>query len=225
LDLIKLLKTTFLCRDLDLNELEDLANITSIRHALKGEVLFSQGDQAFGFYILLEGSVRIYKSSPDGKEYTLHHIRSGQMFAEAAIFGSTTFPANCIATNNSSIAFFPKDKFVQLITRSPQMSLKMIAALSNFVREFNQQIENLSLREVPARLATHLLGMAEQSGTLEVTLTMNKTELARSLGTISETLSRNLKRMSNLNLIRVDGKNILISDKNGLQSVADGKKI
>ncbi len=222
---LNLLKNSYLCADLDHRELEALAGIASIRSVKKGEMIFLEGDPATGFYVLLSGTIRIYKASPEGKEYTLHHIQAGQMFAEAAIFKGETFPANSMATDDSVVAFFPKDRFIRLIGDSPQMSLKMIAALSSFVREFNQQIEDLSLKEVPARLASHLLRKAEQVGASQVTLDITKTELARSLGTISETLSRNLKKMRELGIIEVDGKNITILDQARLQAVADGEKI
>ena len=221
----ELLCNCHLCKGLDQRELEALARIVMTRHLKKGEMIFLQGDTATGFYVLLSGAVRIYKASADGKEYTLHYIRPGQIFAEAAIFGGNAFPANSVATDDSVVAFFPKDRFIRLIGDSPQISLKMIAALSGFVREFNQQIEDLSLKEIPARLASHLLRKAEQEGANQVTLDITKTELARSLGTISETLSRNLKKLRDLTIVEVEGNNITIVDPTRLQAIADGEKI
>ncbi len=222
---LELLKNCYLCKELDDQELNTLAEIVFIRTVDRGEILFLQGDPANGFYTLLSGLIRIYKSSPDGKEYTLHTIRSGQMFAEAAIFGGKIYPANCIALDDSVVAFFPKEKFVGLITESPQISLKMISALSGFVREFNQQIENLSLKEISARLALFLLNQAENTGKKTVVLDISKSELANSLGTISETLSRNFKKMRELNVIGIDGNSISILDFDKLRAIAEGRKI
>jgi len=222
---LELLRECHLCRGLDATEFDAIARIASLRTSTKGEILFLQGDVAAGLFVLLSGGVRIYKSSPDGKEYTLHHIRPGQMFAEAAVFRDGGFPANCVATEDSRVAFFPKDRFVNLVKGSPQISLKMIAALSAFVRDLNRQVEDLSLREVPARLAAHLLRVSGILGSERIGLDVSKTELARSLGTISETLSRNLKKLSELSLINVDGKTITILDQLGLQAVAEGRKI
>ena len=147
------------------------------------------------------------------------------MFAEAAIFGGTHYPANAAAIEDSVTAFFPRDAFTDLLARSPQMSLKMIASLSAFVREFNQKLEDLSLREVPARLAAYLLNRSEQSGRPEIVLDLTKTELARTLGTISETLSRCLRKMIDRGMIEVDGARIVITDPARLAAVADGDKI
>ena len=219
------LKQCQLCRDLDLRELESLAGITVIRTVGKNEMFFWQGDPATGFYVLLAGSVRIYKASPDGKEYTLHHIRAGQMFAEAAVFGGSVFPANAVATEDSTVAFFPRDEFIRLIQASPQISLKMIAGLAGFVREFNQQIEDLSLKEVPARLAGFLVRSVKKTGDSTVILDMSKAELARSLGTTSETLSRNLTKFRDLGVTTGDGREIIVVDQARLQKIADGDKI
>ena len=220
-----LLKDCFLCRDLDKDELAALNAIASFRKVKKGEMIFFEGDPATGFFVLLEGQVRIYKAAPDGKEYTLHLINPGQMFAEAAIFRGETFPANGAARQDSTIAFFPKDKFIALITGSPQISLKMLSALSGFVRQFNRQVEELSLKEVSARLASYFLKMTARAGNNVFLLEISKSELARTLGTVSETLSRNLKKMKELGVIEVDGQTITVRDMNLLRNLAEGEKI
>jgi CRP/FNR family transcriptional regulator len=225
METLKLLHNCPLYRDLDQRELESLAEITSIRRLKKSGMIFFEGDPATGFYVLLSGLVRVYKASPDGREYTLHRIRPGQTFAEAAVFGGGTFPANSVALEDSIVAFLPKERFLALIKTSPEMSLKMLATLSAFVRDFNQQIEDLSLKEVSARIASYLLRKAEQSGSMEIMLEVSKAELARSLGTISETLSRNLRKMRELALIRVRGKEIAILDPARLRALADGERI
>ncbi|MFH2035267.1 MAG: Crp/Fnr family transcriptional regulator [Candidatus Zixiibacteriota bacterium] len=225
MDTQRLLHNCYLCKELNELELEAIASIVLIKNVKKGEIIFFEGDLAVGFYTLLTGLVRVYKSSPEGKEYTLHLIHPGQMFAEAAIFGNEIFPANAIALEDSVTAFFPKESFIHLIGESPQISLKMISALSKFVREFNQQIEDLSLKEVSARLASFLIKKSYEFKDNQITLNVSKTELAHSLGTISETLSRNLKKMRELGLIDVSGKTISILKPDKLKLIADGEKI
>jgi CRP/FNR family transcriptional regulator len=225
MDVRHLLHGCYLFKELDGTELNALTAIVEAKRIKRGGILFLQGDEATGFFVLLLGRVRIYKVSPEGKEYTLHLINPGGMFAEAAIFKGTTFPANCAAVEDSIVAFLPKKAFIQLLDRSPAISLKMIGALSAFVREFNQQLADLSLREVPARLASYLLRKSEESGGNTVTLEITKSELASTLGTISETLSRNLKKLRDLGVVEVDGKDITILEPVRLQSIADGEKI
>lgn len=224
MELATLLAKTTLCRGLDQTEFSALREIVSFRQLVKGETLFLEGDPANGFFLLLSGRMRIYKCSPDGKEYTLHSIPPGQMFAEVAIFKGNSFPANCVAAENSYVAFLPKDAFSTLLSRSPQISLKMIGALAAFIREYNQKVEDLSLKEVPARLAGYLIQTSARSGSLSFQLETSKTELASSLGTISETLSRNFRKLADAGLIDLQGELVTILDLKSLQTIADGEK-
>jgi CRP/FNR family transcriptional regulator len=223
--IVEQLRDCYLCSELNQSELESLADIVVISRHGKGAPLFWEGDKAAGFYVLLSGSIRIYKSSRDGKEITIHQIRPGQMFAEAAIFAGDRYPANCAALTESVVAFFPKTAFLKLLEDSPTISFKMIAALSAFVREFNQMVESLSLKEVSARLASHLLDESSRNNSDHVSIETTKAELANKLGTISETLSRNLKKLMELKVIAVDRQDITILDRARLQSIADGEKI
>lgn len=225
MDKLDLLKHSRLFAGLDDSELEKVASIVKLKKSGKNQMLFFEGDLANGFFLLLEGRIKIYKSSPDGKEQILHMISPGQIFAEAAIFHGNRFPANCMAVDDSLMAFIPKNDFISLIKKSPQISLKIIASLSAFVREFTILVENLSLKEVPSRIATYLLQMAENNNSETVMLEITKSELAKQLGTLSETLSRGLRKLIDNEVIRVDGNKITILDCNRLTDIAGGEKI
>jgi len=220
-----LLSQCSLCSGLNTAELETISRITQIKNLNKGEMIFFEGDPADGFYLLLKGRVRVYKSSPDGKEYTIHQIMPGQLFAEAAIFKGDRFPANCSSIDDSTVAYFPKEAFIRMIKDSPEISLKIIGSLSGFLRDFNRQVEELSLKEISARIASFLLAESKKVKSSKITLDMPKTELARRLGTIGETLSRNLKKLKDLGIISVDGKKIVILNSDRLNSIAEGEKI
>jgi CRP/FNR family transcriptional regulator, dissimilatory nitrate respiration regulator len=222
---LQFLHNSQLCQQLNPTEMEQLARIVAFSEVPNGTLVFLEGDDATGFYVLLRGGMRIYKASPDGKEYTLHRIKPGQVFAEAAVFHGGKFPANCEAIKDSSVAFFPKIDFVRLIEKDPQISLKMIGSMAAFLRDFNQTIEMLSLKEVSARLAMWLVGAAERAHSNQITLPMTKGELANVLGTINETLSRNLRKLIDLQVVAVDGKEITILDSTRLAAIADGEKI
>ena len=221
----KLLKDAVIFRELDSEEFKAMEEITQLRHVDGDAMLFFEGDPANGFLVLLSGRVRIYKSTADGKEFTLHQITPGQVFAEAAIFRGNTYPANCMAMEDSEVAFIPKDQFIRLITKYPNISLKIIGSLSRWLREFAAKLEDLSLKEVPARLATYLLRQRQRLKSDSFELDITKAELASELATISETLSRSLKKLKDLEVIAVDGKRITILDSDHLDSIAAGEKI
>ncbi|MDH4157077.1 MAG: Crp/Fnr family transcriptional regulator [candidate division Zixibacteria bacterium] len=216
---------TKLFSELDREEAAALDAIAALKRIPKGAVLFLEGDAAVGFYVLLSGSVRIYKSTPDGKEYTMHRIRPGHMFAEAAIFRGSGYPASCMALEDSEAAFMPKNEFLALLRKYPQIALKMIGGLATWLREFTVKVEELSLKEVPARLAGYLLGRLEESGANSFVLDSSKTELASRLGTVLETLSRSLGKLKSAGIIEVEGRRVKVLDTNRLKALSKGKKI
>lgn len=209
------------------SQLDDLSKISFPKKYDRGETIFSENDRANGFYILTTGRTKIYKLSPDGKEQILHIIEAGEPFGEVAVFAGTFFPAHAEALENSEVLFVPRDGFVNLIKHDPSLSLNMLAVLSRRLREFTVLVEHLSLKEVPQRLAAFLLYLSSSQGdTNSVHLAVTKGQLASLLGTIPETLSRILGKMAGQNLIKVDGRNITILDKEGLDDLQkQGKSI
>jgi len=208
------------------SELQKLTAIMEVREIERGTTVFSDGDNADGFYVVADGSVKIYKMSLEGKEKILHIFGPSEPFGEVPVFAGTRFPANAQTTVKSRLFFFPREAFVKLVTENPSLSLNMLAVLSMRLRQFTDQIENLSLKEVPARLADYLLALSvEQENRKTVRLTISKGQLAGLLGTISETLSRIFSRMTQQGLISVDGRLIHLVDFDGIEGLAENGKL
>jgi len=204
-------------------QLEELTAISVEKKFAKGEMIFSEGDAGNGFYVVVTGTVKIFKSSIDGKEKILHIFGPREPFGEVPVFTGKPFPAHAEAIAASRLLFFPRNEFVRLITENPSLALSMLAVLSLRLRQFAAQIEQLSLKEVPARLASYLLYLSEEQECPEgVTLSISKGQLASLLGTIPETLSRIFARMSRGELIDVNGRLIRLMDREGLKMLSDG---
>jgi len=236
-------------KGLSKDELQKIQNIAQNRLYVRGKTIFIEGDESNGFYVVVDGRVKIYKVSIDGKEQILHIYGHGDPFGEVPVFSGGKFPANAQAILKSNLLFFPKDAFAKLISENPSLSMNMLAVLSMRLRQFSIQVENLSLKEVPGRLAAYIVYLTEkellpekiqlkkgklakygldneqQEYKTSVTLQISKGQLASLLGTIPETLSRILAKMSNHNLIEVNGKNIKILDHNGLKELAEHGKL
>ena len=208
------------------DQLNELRQIAVDRFYDKGKTIFFEGDSCDGFYIIADGRVKIYKLSFDGKEHILHIYGPGNPFGEVPVFAGKKFPANAQTLLKSHLLFFPRTAFIDLISQNPSLSLNMLAVLSMRLRQFTVQIENLSLKEVPGRLASYLLYLAkEQSGTDTVMLTISKGQLASLLGTIPETLSRILAKMSKQRLVETSGRDIKLLDIEGLEDLAEQGKL
>ena len=222
---LKILSNSSLFSGLPRDQLEKINTISVDRRFRKGEIIFSEGDDGNGFFIVASGLIKIYKLSPDGKEHILHVFGPGEPFGEVAVFTGRAFPANAEAIADSELIFLAKPDFIRLISQNPSLSLNMLAVLSLRLRQFAVKIENLSLKEVPGRLAAYLLYLAEEQESDEtVRLAISKGQLASLLGTIPETLSRVLAKMTNQNLIHVKGRTIALVDREGLESLAEHGK-
>jgi CRP/FNR family transcriptional regulator len=206
-------------------QLREIKTIAMSKNFKKGETIFSEGDPGNGFYVVAEGLVKIYKVSSEGKEQILHIFGMGEPFGEVPVFTGQQFPANAESISVSRLLFFPRGDFVDLITGNPSLALNMLAVLSMRLRQFTVQIENLSLKEVPGRLASYLLYLADEQGTDgTVSLSISKSQLASLLGTIPETLSRIFAKMTEMNLIAVSGRKIDLLDRSEIVKLAEHGK-
>jgi CRP-like cAMP-binding protein len=205
------------------DQLQDLASIAVEKTFKRGQTVFSEGDSGIGFFVVSTGRVKIFKLSAEGKEQILHIFGPGEPFGEVPVFEGRRFPAHAVALEDSNFLFFPRVAFTDLIKKNPSLALNMLAVLSRRLRRFTVLVDNLSLKEVPGRLAAHLLYLSEAKGAAdEVTLDLPKGQLAGFLGTIPETFSRILTRMAKQGLIKTDGPRINILDRQGLSDLAEG---
>jgi len=190
----------------------------------RGEIIFMEGEEGNGFYIVETGQVKIYKISLEGKEQILHLFGTGESFGEVSVFTGHGFPAFAKANTKTTCLFIPRDGFVEMIRHDPALAMNMLGVMALRLRKFAGLIEDLSLKEVPGRLCAYLLYLSDKSPDPEhLELDVSKGQLAALLGTIPETLSRILTRMSRLGLIKSEGAHIRILDRTVLQKIADGE--
>ena len=225
-----LLKKCPLFAGLGEDDLKKVRAISTLRQIGKKGVLFSDGEEAKGFYVILSGKIKLYKISSEGKEQILHVVSEPDAFAEAALFVEGSYPAFAEALTDSRVLFIPKRDFIQLIEKNPRLSINMIVSLSHYLRRFASLIEELSLKEVSSRIAKYLIDLSlrssqEGKNPREVELDLSKTQLASKLGTISETFSRTLAKMKAKRVIDVKKNKVLILNRELLEDLASGLKI
>ncbi|MCL2458792.1 MAG: Crp/Fnr family transcriptional regulator [Desulfobulbus sp.] len=217
---IEMLAASLLFNGLPPEQLQKITGIVVGKQYPKGTPIFHEGDPGIGFYLVASGKVKIFKMSFDGKEQILHIFGPGEPFGEVPVFYGTPFPANATTLVDTKLYFFPRAEFVALVAATPSLALNMLAVLALRLRRFAAQIESLSLKEAPGRLASHLRYlMDEQKRRDKVVLDIPKGQLASLLGTSAETLSRIFSKMTDDGLIRVEGKTIVILDPDGLQEL------
>ncbi|HAJ27926.1 MAG TPA: transcriptional regulator [Syntrophus sp. (in: bacteria)] len=195
----------------------DMFAVGISKTAERGQKIFFDGDRATGFYIVLSGKVKIYKLAPEGKEQILHVFGPGEPFGEVPTFANDVFPVHAQAVEKTNLLFFPRESFLGQIRQDPDLAMGMLATLSRRLLHMTKLVESLSLQNVSTRLAAYLVQLSEaQKQAATVRLDINKGQLASLLGTVPETLSRALNRLTNQNLIKVQGRQITIINRAGL---------
>ncbi|MEW6052585.1 MAG: Crp/Fnr family transcriptional regulator [Nitrospirota bacterium] len=222
MEIRQFLTNTFLFNSFTEEELSLLLASASLKKVGKGTQIFSEGIEATAFFIIASGKVKIYKLSPDGKEYTLHIHGPGDLVAEAAIFDAMVYPASCITMEESVLVRISREGFLDLIRNHPELALKMMSGYSRRLRQFVAKIEELSLKDIKSRLAGYLL----ENSTLEegipvCRLRNSKKEISSLLGTIPETLSRTLAFLKQKKLIVEKGNTIILSDPEQLRMLSE----
>jgi CRP-like cAMP-binding protein len=181
----------------------------------RGEVIFRRGDPSNGFYVVIHGRVKLALTSPQGIEKVLELFGPGQSFGEAVMFLGKSYPVYAQALTDALVLHINKQVIDGGIDSDPAFSRKMLAGLSIRLHRLIQSVESISLRSSAQRVIDYLLRDLDEIKTgqdIRITLSANKNVIASNLNITPETFSRILHDLSDGGLIRVEGKDVWISD-------------
>jgi CRP/FNR family transcriptional regulator len=219
------LRSLPLFSELSIDEMRRIFSISKVVKIKKNCYVFHEGDNYRGFFILLKGSVKVFRISSEGSEAVIHLIKRFDSFADAPMFeGGGVYLVNAQTMADSILILIPKIGFLKLLSTSPSMCLKILAGFSKRMRGLTRQVAALTTKDVPARFAEFLVEEIRKSGTDKlpepfIKLNVPKKIIASYIGTISSTLSRTINKMQTGNIIRVSGKTIFILDFSRLKKM------
>jgi len=221
MDKIEALRCTAVFGGLSAAELDALARKCIEHHLAPGEILFVAGDEARGLYVIVEGAVRAFRESLEGREQVIHVERAGATIAEVPVFDGGTYPSTVAADEASIVLFIDKRDVLQLCLEHPKIALAALKLLAARLRHSAELIEALSLREVDQRLARFILEEARARGAhtdsgLAVELILTNQQIASRIGTVREVISRSLARLQQNGLILIEGRRATIPDEQAL---------
>ncbi len=175
-------------------------------------LLFSAGDVADRFFVVVAGRARLFALTPEGKHTTIMFIEPGLSFAEGAIFGMHFFPINAEVKAGTRLVHVPREPFIETLLADPELPFKMLGALARWQARLIDAVTELKTRSPSQRFAAALLLMTDRiSGPAQVPLQISKSALANRIGIAPESMSRVFSRMRDIGVV-VDGSIIHIRD-------------
>lgn len=199
--------------ELEAPDRQRLAGRASLRRFAAQEALFRQDAAAVGLYVVATGKVAVTRLGADGQGRLLHLFGPGEVVGEVPAFAGGAYPAEATAAGEATALFLLRDDLLAVGRDRPEVLLAMLATLSQRLRHFVALVDDLSLKDIPARLAARLLALAEVQGGDTVILPLAKRDLAAELGSAPETLSRLLRKLQNGGVITVSGRRIVLRDR------------
>jgi CRP/FNR family transcriptional regulator len=202
-------------------EIAELAERTLERRYAPGEVLFREGDPCYGFFVLGQGSVKIVKTSPTGREIMLAVESAPSSVAEIPMFDGGPYPATVTALDEVVAYLISKQDFRKVCLARPEVALKVLAVVGRRLRQLVGIVERVSFGSVRQRLAQMLLDLVRAEGSNPAPFPFTHQELASRLGTVREVVSRNLSRFQAEGLIRIQKRELHVLDEAGLAREAE----
>lgn len=167
----------------------------------KGALIYAEGDRSQGLYLVASGSVRIFKSSAEGREQDLHHLVAGESFSDAAAFDGEPTIANAQPMERSVILLVPREALRELMMQYPEIGLSATRVLATRVRALSTLAGELSLRHVVSRVAGVI---ARQPAVDSVVSLPAHHDLAATVGTVREVATRALRYLQRRGAIQLE---------------------
>jgi CRP-like cAMP-binding protein len=227
MELTATLRRVPLFNELTEGELRLLAERAMQKRYAAGALIFSEGDVCRELLVVEDGSVRLFKSAPNGREQLISIERAGGALAETAVLDGGAYSVTACAESTAMLLSLDAEVFRAICAQSPQVAAKVIKVLAHRLRHLDALVEELSFSTVRGRLIAHLVREARENGKragqgMQFELRENNEELAARLGTVRELISRNLGRLHGDGLIQMRRRTVLIPDMRRLESDSEG---
>jgi CRP-like cAMP-binding protein len=199
--------------------LEQLRPLLIEKRFEKGRALFFEGEPAAYLWTLRRGTVRLYKSSPDGRITTLDVLEAGQIFGAVSALADEAYPASAEGVTAGVAWCLPRAVFLRLIGSEPELVAEVLRVVAARLNAAQELVRSLAHDPAPSRIAQALL-RAVRDGEAKVT----RRALAEAAGTSVETAIRILRGFEREGLIQGRVERIILLDEDGIDAIAAGSR-
>lgn len=188
----------------------------------RGDRLFSEGDVGDQLYVVLEGKLKLTRSSSDGRETLISVHGPSDMFGELAMFDPEERKASATAITDARLASLAHDDLRKCLETRPPVALHLLSALAKRLRRMTEVSTNLVFTDVPGRVAKALLELADKFGDqqpngIQVNHDLTQEELAQLVGASRETVNKALADFTSRGWIQLAAKSVLLIDPERLR--------
>ena len=213
--LVAALERTVFFNGLDRADLRRLAGIARETTLAAGDVLFDQGDESDGLYVIVSGIVRVYLTSEGGREATINLAEEGEVIGEMALLDGLPRSAGAAALTETRLAYIGRDTFLGLLDTSTKLARQIILTLCERLRATNAQVDQAIFHDLRHRLLVLLRQIAVIHGRVEsdmavVDLDLTQGTLAQMLGASREAVNKHLRALAKEGCIAMEGHKIHI---------------
>ena len=183
----------------------------------RGDVLFHEGDSGDKLYVVLDGKVKLGRTSSDGRENLLAILGPGQMFGELSLFDPGPRSATVTAVTDASFASLSHEDLLRWLEGRPMVSRGLLAQLAGRLRKANDVVADLVFSDVPGRVAKALLDLADRFGRtaddgVHVHHDLTQEELAQLVGASRETVNKALADFASRGWLRLEARAVVLID-------------
>jgi CRP/FNR family transcriptional regulator len=190
--------------------LDRITGHMQLREYERGEVFFWEGDAGDGLYIVHNGSAKIYRVSPQGRQYIVRILQEGDTFAEVPAFDGGANPVNVESLETCSVWVIDGDTLRELVLSHPHFAQKVLENFGRMLRGMVRQVSEMAFYQVTHRLA-RLINETAVDDALAAHMTQE--QMAARLGTVREVVARSLKELERSGAIKVENRRIHIVDE------------
>lgn len=188
--------------------LKEIAAHTQLRGFERGEILFWEDDPCAGLHIIEEGSVKLYRISPQGRQYIVRVLQEGDTCNEVPAFDSGTNPVNVETLEKSKVWVIDDETLRTLVRTHPEFALKVLSNFGRNLRGLVRMVSEMAFYQVTNRLARLISQLPPDGAPSHWT----QEQLAARLGTVREVVARSLKELERSGAIRIEERRIQIAD-------------
>lgn len=199
--------------DLPDGMLNEIAGHMQLRGFERGEVLFWEGDPCAGLHIIQEGSVKLYRLSPQGRQYIVRVLQEGDTCNEVPTFDGGTNPVNVESLEKSKVWVIDDEILRSLVRAHPDFGLKVLSNFGKNLRGLVRMVSEMAFYQVTNRLARLISELPPDE---ESRPPLTQEQLAAQLGTVREVVARSLKELERSGAIRIEDRRIHIADQHAL---------